>query len=161
MAETPAAARQRMTALGWPPAAIEVILEQKATISATIKVAEQAVFAAINLLIDRGLWCGPEKDDLLYHVYALRKHKEMYCAQDARQHLAEQGSHPSGPGEAALVHTCGWEDGATAVRRTEPNGDWDADRLGRDAWRAVTSDLLRSRALELYMMLGCIEGRSV
>ena len=115
MAETPAAARQRMTALGWPPAAIEVILEQKATISATIKVAEQAVFAAINLLIDRGLWCGPEKDDLLYHVYALRKHKEMYCAQDARQHLAEQGSHPSGPGEAALVHTCGWEDGVAGL----------------------------------------------
>jgi hypothetical protein len=139
-------------------------------ISATIKVAEQAVFAAINLLIAKGLWCGQEKDVLLYHVHALRKQKEM-CAQAAEQHISEQGPRSGRAGKASflffqkkkkkLVHACGREEGAPGVRHTESNGDWDADRLGRDAWRAVTSELLRSRALELYMMLGCIEGQSV
>ena len=172
--ETRAALEETRAALEETRAALEdaqqTIARQQRIIQATAQVASQAVMDAIALLRAQGKWSVSRPS--IAHLLGLVQHLNDLSAgsllvTQVSKHDVRSENDPGRAGASGDLHGSFWHPDPAGLERGGARCSAAVDQLGRDAWDAwdawdaVTCPRLRSAALELYTMMGCMKATRV
>ena len=169
--ETRAALEETRAALEETRAALEdaqqTIARQQRIIQATAQVASQAVMDAIALLRAQGKWSVSRPS--IAHLLGLVQHLNDLSAgsllvTQVSKHDVRSENDPGRAGASGDLHGSLWHSDPAGLERGGARCSAAVDQLGRDAWDAwdaVTCPRLRSAALELYTMMGCMKATRV
>ena len=151
-------------------AAQQTIARQQRIIQATAQVASQAVMDAIALLRAQGKWSVSRPS--IAHLLGLVQHLNDLSAgsllvTQVSKHDVRSENDPGRAGASGDLHGSFWHPDPAGLERGGARCSAAVDQLGRDAWDAwdawdaVTCPRLRSAALELYTMMGCMKATRV
>ena len=151
-------------------AAQQTIARQQRIIQATAQVASQAVMDAIALLRAQGKWSVSRPS--IAHLLGLVQHLNDLSAgsllvTQVSKHDVRSENDPGRAGASGAIHGSFWHSDPAGLERGGARCSAAVDQLGRDAWDAwdawdaVTCPRLRSAALELYTMMGCMKATRV
>ena len=148
-------------------AAQQTIARQQRIIQATAQVASQAVMDAIALLRAQGKWSVSRPS--IAHLLGLVQHLNDLSAgsllvTQVSKHDVRSENDPGRAGASGDLHGSLWHSDPAGLERGGARCSAAVDQLGRDAWDAwdaVTCPRLRSAALELYTMMGCMKATRV
>ena len=148
----------------------QTIARQQRIIQATAQVASQAVMDAIALLRAQGKWSVSRPS--IAHLLGLVQHLNdistgSLLVTQVSKHDVRSENDPGRAGASGDLHGSFWHPDPAGLDRGGARCSAAGDQLGRDAWDAwdawdaVTCPRLRSAALELYTMMGCMKATRV
>ena len=145
-------------------AAQQTITQQQKTINATAQLAAKAVLDAISVLEAGGKWSVSlplarevaRLRGVVRQLNAIAEAARPLVAQAGPQDVRQE-DHPWRASAAAAVHRGRRNPNPSQMDSGGAHSGAAVDRLGRDAWDAVTCPRLRANAIGLYTKIGCIK----